>query len=143
MRREQEERNRIAREEAARAAAEKERQRKLEEQKKLEIEAKRKKLEELQKLKQAQQIKQAQQTKVQTANSTKQSATEKSVEYYTSLDNESLLAEVKNFAYKRGIANQLIDKKLLESTFGKNNISKLILKSYLISIGKGVTFGNG
>lgn len=62
---------------------------------------------------------------------------------YSGLDADALYKEVRVFAEKRGLTNKVIDKKLLNDTFGKSNIDKLIVKSYLIQIGtKGVTFGN-
>ena len=62
---------------------------------------------------------------------------------YSVLDTDALYREIRIFAEKRGLTNKVIDKKLLNDTFGKSNIDKLIIKSYLIQIGtKGVTFGN-
>lgn len=60
---------------------------------------------------------------------------------YNSLDIDALYNEVKLFLKKHNIEKKLIDKKLLESEFGEQNIRKLILKSYLISMKKGVTVG--
>ena len=55
----------------------------------------------------------------------------------------ALFNEVKAFAQKQGLLNKRISKSLLNDKFGKTNVIRLIDKSYLISIGKDVTFGNG
>ena len=60
---------------------------------------------------------------------------------YSSLDIDSLYKEVRNFLKANNIEHNIVDVKVLESRFGKSNIKKLIIKSYLISIGKGVTIG--
>lgn len=62
---------------------------------------------------------------------------------YDSLDVESLYNKVKQYIEERGLSRQLVSRDILDKKFGKNNINKLILKSYLVNIpGKGVTFGN-
>ena len=123
-----------------------------------ELKAKREKLEQLKKLKEAKdrqekaKAKQTASVKQQAAAKTTKATVDKIVErevdnskmdYYSSLDIQSLFAEVKKFAQQRGLSRQIIDRKLLEDNFGKANINRLILKSYLISINKGVTFGYG
>ena len=60
---------------------------------------------------------------------------------YDSLDVEALYIEVKAFILKTDISKGVMDVKILRDKFGSNNIKKLITKSYLISIGKGVTIG--
>ena len=60
---------------------------------------------------------------------------------YSSLDIDSLYKEVRNLLKANNIEHNIVDVKVLESRFGKSNIKKLIIKSYLISIGKGVTIG--
>ena len=60
---------------------------------------------------------------------------------YASLDIDALYSEVRKFMQLKGVAKSIVDKKMLEAEFGVQNIKKLILKSYLISIGKGVTIG--
>lgn len=60
---------------------------------------------------------------------------------YSSMDIEALYAEVRMFMQRKGVAKSIVDKKMIEAEFGILNIKKLILKSYLISIGKGVTIG--
>lgn len=61
--------------------------------------------------------------------------------YYAGLDIDALYDEVKLFLKKHNIEKKLIDKKILEAEFGTANIHKLMLKSYLISMKKGVTIG--
>lgn len=63
-------------------------------------------------------------------------------DYYNKLDIDALYKEVRSYAEQSGLANQVVDRIILDKKFGKLNISKLVIKSYLISIGKGVTFGN-
>ena len=96
---------------------------------------KRQKLEQLRKLKKQQQMaKTVAKPKINTPSNN---------DYYNALDINTLFKEVKAYAISLGISKQIIDRKTLDAKFGKPNINKLILKSYLISIGKGVTFGNG
>lgn len=65
------------------------------------------------------------------------------VSFYNDLDTPALFNAVKKYALSIGMANKVIGRDILNSKFGKHNIDKLITKSYLISLGKGVTFGNG
>lgn len=60
---------------------------------------------------------------------------------YDNLDIDALYGEVRKFLKLHNVEKKIIDIKILENEFGKANIKKLILKSYLISIGKGVTVG--
>lgn len=62
---------------------------------------------------------------------------------YSSLEAEALFNKVREYAVQNGLVGKLIDRKKLDNIFGERNISRLIFQSYLISIGKGVTFGNG
>lgn len=62
---------------------------------------------------------------------------------YSSLEAEALFNRVREYAVQNGLVGKLIDRKKLDNIFGERNISRLIFQSYLISIGKGVTFGNG
>ena len=62
-------------------------------------------------------------------------------ERYSQLDTDALYDEVRKFLKKHNVEKKIVDIKILEDEFGKPNIKKLILKSYLISIGKGVTVG--
>lgn len=62
-------------------------------------------------------------------------------EKYNNLDIESLYAEVKSYLRLNNIDKKIVDVKILEDKFGTANIKKLILKSYLISVRKGVTIG--
>lgn len=65
------------------------------------------------------------------------------VSFYNDLDTPALFNAVKKYALSIGMANKVIGRDILNYKFGKHNIDKLITKSYLISLGKGVTFGNG
>ena len=62
---------------------------------------------------------------------------------YESMDIDSLYKEVEKYMLELGVSRAPVDKKLLEERFGKQNISRLIIKSYIISIGKRVTIGYG
>ena len=62
---------------------------------------------------------------------------------YESMDIDSLYKEVEKYMLELGVSKAPVDKKLLEERFGKQNISRLIIKSYIISIGKRVTIGYG
>lgn len=60
---------------------------------------------------------------------------------YASMDIDALYKEVRRFMQEHGVQRNVVDKKVLEEKFGAQNIRKLIIKSYLILIGKGVTVG--
>lgn len=62
-------------------------------------------------------------------------------EKYSKLDIEALYTEIRGFLKKHNVEKKVVDIRILEDEFGKANIKKLIVKSYLISIGKGVTVG--
>ena len=64
-----------------------------------------------------------------------------SIQMYSELDIDALYNEVRTFMQSKGVAKSIIDRRVIEKRFGSHNIRKLILKSYLISIGKGVTIG--
>ena len=72
---------------------------------------------------------------------TKVSEDDARYKYYAGLDIDALYDEVKLFLKKHNIEKKVIDKKILEAEFGTANIHKLMLKSYLISMKKGVTIG--
>ena len=110
------------------------------EQRKLEKIEQLKRLNRLKKLKEMQD--KAKDTKEKESNKQAVSGTsDKSL--YDSLDVESLYNKVKKYIEERGLSRQLVSRDILDKKFGKNNINKLILKSYLVNIpGKGVTFGN-
>ena len=110
------------------------------EQRKLEKIEQLKRLNRLKKLKEMQD--KAKETKEKESNKQAVSdASDKSL--YDSLDVESLYNKVKKYIEERGLSRQLVSRDILDKKFGKNNINKLILKSYLVNIpGKGVTFGN-
>ena len=60
---------------------------------------------------------------------------------YTCMAVDSLFNVVKKFMVEHGVNNKLIDVSLLNNKFGSENVKRLIKKSYIISIGKGVTIG--
>lgn len=60
---------------------------------------------------------------------------------YTYMAVDSLFNVVKKFMVEHGVNNKLIDVSLLNNKFGSENVKRLIKKSYIISIGKGVTIG--
>lgn len=64
-----------------------------------------------------------------------------SVEDYSAMKVDVLYREVRTFMRMMGVDKAIIPKKELEKQFGANNIRRLILKSYLILMGKGVTIG--
>ena len=115
-------------------------------------EAKQKELETLMKIKAAREAKakssatkRAPDKKVtaQTVAQEQVSEPDRPVSFYNDLDTPALFNAVKKYALSIGMANKVIGRDILNSKFGKHNIDKLITKSYLISLGKGVTFGNG
>lgn len=63
------------------------------------------------------------------------------IEIYSKMEIKELYKEVRKYMEDRGVRKGVIDLAELENKFGKNNIRKLILKSYLILVGKGVTVG--
>ena len=63
------------------------------------------------------------------------------IDMYTAMKDNELYIEVRKFLKKREIQKKPADVKELNEEFGAANIKKLILKSYLISTGKGVTIG--
>lgn len=63
------------------------------------------------------------------------------IEFYSTMEIESLYLEVRKFMSKNNVNKTIINKAILEKEFGSKNISKLILKCYLISTGKGITIG--
>ena len=72
--------------------------------------------------------------------SLKNNATDK-YEAYSNMSIESLYKEVKIYMMKLGVSHKTVDIITLNNKFGDINIKKLIQKSYLIKIGKGVTTG--
>lgn len=62
-------------------------------------------------------------------------------EQYGSLDIDTLYSKVVEFLVTHGVSKSAIDKSILDNEFGVANINKLIMKSYLISMGKKVTIG--
>ena len=67
--------------------------------------------------------------------------TKSEYDLYNHLDIEGLFNVVEEYLIKNNINKTIVELKLLENKFGKQNIKKLILKGYLISLGKGVTIG--
>lgn len=66
---------------------------------------------------------------------------EEPVNIYDTLEIDALYIEVRKYMEKSGVNKSIVAVKYLNDKFGRHNIKKLILKSYLISIGKGVTIG--
>lgn len=62
-------------------------------------------------------------------------------ERYSSMQIDSLFNEVREFMVGLGVEHSTIDISKLVQKFGQLNIKKLIDKSYIIKIGKGVTIG--
>ena len=60
---------------------------------------------------------------------------------YSQMNIETLYANVKRFLVSSGVNKGLVSLATLNQKFGEENIKKLIKKSYLILIGKGVTVG--
>lgn len=60
---------------------------------------------------------------------------------YNDMAIDSLFNVVKRFMIENGVNSKLIDISLLNNKFGSANIKRLMSKSYIISIGKGVTIG--
>lgn len=60
---------------------------------------------------------------------------------YSQMNIETLYANVKRFLVSSGVNKGLVSLTTLNQKFGEENIKKLIKKSYLILIGKGVTVG--
>lgn len=60
---------------------------------------------------------------------------------YDAMEIDALYKEVKTYLVNRGVNKKLIELTELSERFGEQNIKKLIKKSYLILIGKGVTIG--
>ncbi len=60
---------------------------------------------------------------------------------YNGMDIDTLYKAVKSYMDRKGVNKSIIDKSVLEAEFGTQNIRKLIVKSYLIVMGKGVTAG--
>lgn len=67
--------------------------------------------------------------------------TTRGTEDYSAMTIESLYNHVKKFLVQSGVEKKLIEVSVLNDKFGEANIKKLIKKSYLILIGKGVTIG--
>lgn len=62
-------------------------------------------------------------------------------EQYNSLDIDTLYTKVVEFMMAHEVSKSAIDRSILDAEFGVLNINKLIMKSYLISMGKKVTIG--
>jgi hypothetical protein len=61
------------------------------------------------------------------------------VEQYSAMSIDTLYSHVNHYMKQAGVSKRMISKNELEDKFGKTNINKLILKSYLVVLGKGVT----
>ena len=60
---------------------------------------------------------------------------------YSGMEIDELYKYVKSFLIKNNVKSSAIDKSILDKNFGAANINKLIMKSYLILLGKKVTIG--
>ena len=60
---------------------------------------------------------------------------------YTVMNDDALYHNVRNFMFKLGVTKNIVDISKLYERFGEENIKRLVQKSYLIKIGKGVTAG--
>ena len=67
--------------------------------------------------------------------------TERQNKNYDDMDIDKLYGEVRVFLEENGVSFKPVDISLLEITFGKHNIKKLIMKNYLILLKNGVTTG--
>lgn len=63
------------------------------------------------------------------------------IKIYSGMKDDELYSEVKKFLRNREIQRRPVAKQELYDEFGAENIKKLIVKSYLIQTGKGVTIG--
>ena len=60
---------------------------------------------------------------------------------YTVLSPDALYQQVKSFMIQQNVRQRPIEISKLNEKFGEQNIKRLIQKSYLIKVGKGVTAG--
>ena len=60
---------------------------------------------------------------------------------YDSMSIEALYGVVRDYMIKLGVNHNVVSRDELEVKFGKKNIYKLMMKSYLIALGKNVTIG--
>ncbi len=67
--------------------------------------------------------------------------TERQNKNYDDMGIDELYGEVRVFLEQNGVSVKPVDISLLENTFGKHNIKKLIMKNYLILLKNGVTTG--
>ena len=76
-------------------------------------------------------------------NRIKETNFESEIDRYNAMDTNSVYKLVRGYIDEIGMTKRLINRDILDNKFGKQNINRLIVKSYLINIpGKGVTFGN-
>ncbi len=60
---------------------------------------------------------------------------------YDSLDIDALYIEVKEYMNRMGVGRSPMSRKQLDEEFGQGNVKRLLLKSYLITLGNRVTIG--
>lgn len=78
---------------------------------------------------------------IQKNNAGLQEGSMKDTDKYDSLDIDALYNEVKAYMNKMGVGRSLMNRKQLEDEFGQENVKRLLLKSYLITLGNRVTIG--
>jgi len=78
---------------------------------------------------------------IKPVNKTIEVVVENNTARYDETNIDVLYSEVKKFLKAAGVEKTIVDRKLLDDKFGERNVKKLILKSYLIAIGRGVTIG--
>lgn len=66
---------------------------------------------------------------------------QKRIDRYSSMDIDALYKEVRRFMQDSGVSKTTIDRQVLEREFGAANVKKLLLKSYIIIMGRGITIG--
>ena len=74
-------------------------------------------------------------------NATRHSKTQTQYNEYSTMTIDMLFKHVKHYMNSMGVDKRTVDVSALNNKFGEANIKKLIQKSYLIKIGKGVTTG--
>lgn len=65
----------------------------------------------------------------------------KNIKTYSEMTDESLYNHIKTFLIKSGVSKAPVDLKICIDKFGKDNIRKMLDKSYIVKIGNGVTIG--
>lgn len=81
----------------------------------------------------------AQVTKRQVAQHTRPVLTNEQA--YAAMDIKALYIEVKKFLDEMGVSKSAVDRSTVDKEFGVSNVNRLIMQSYLISLGKRITVG--